>query len=164
MTSAWKEIGKSLSRAWETLAEGWRELLSRSGEALTRFVGKDDDNTTNVAGTPMRLPRWGLLTGEVMETDKSIVVRLEIPGVAKDDCEIEVEGNQLRIRGEKRSDLEHIAQNYYVMERAYGSFERVITLPRNVDSEAAEASWKHGVLTVVLPKLGVTSARRIVVK
>lgn len=163
MTSALREIGKSLSRAWETLAEGWRELLSRSGEALTRFVGKEGE-AGNVGGTRTHLPRWGLLSGEVLETDKSIVVRLEIPGVAKEDCEIEVEDNQLHIRGEKRADLEHVAENYYVMERAYGSFERVIALPRHVDADAAEASWKHGVLTVVLPKVGGASARRIAVK
>lgn len=164
MTSTWKEIGKSLSRAWETLAEGWRELLSRSGDALTRFMRQENDDIPIVRDSNVQFPNWGLLSGEVMETDKSVVVRLEVPGIEKEDCDISLEGNQLYIRGQKRFDREHVAENYYVMERAYGSFERAIALPRTVDIDSAEASYKNGVLTVILPKVGGASVRRIAVK
>ncbi len=164
MTNALKEFRTTLSRAWENLAEGWRELLSRGNDALTRFIPKKDDDVPVVKGAVTQFPSWGLLAGEVFETDSKIVVRIELPGVAKQDCDIAIEGNTLYVRGEKRYDREHIAESYFMMQRAYGSFERAISLPRNVDVEAAEASFADGVLTVVLPKSGPSSARRVAIR
>ena len=57
------------------------------------------------------------------------------------------------IRGEKSTETEHKKRNYHVKERAYGSFQRVVTLPEGVDVDAAKASFKKGVLTVVIPKM-----------
>ena len=109
-------------------------------------------------------PRWGLLAGDVKETGKSIVVQVEIPGVEREDCDVWVDGNTLFIRGEKRLDREHVGDTYYAMERAYGSFQRAIPLPRNIDSDAAKASYRNGVLTVEIPKTGPGGARRLTVR
>jgi HSP20 family protein len=124
-------VGRELSRAWDNLAEGWRELLSRSGHALTQFRHHQDDSAVPLA--PGAFPRWSLLAGELEETPKHVVVRLELPGMDLDDCRVTVEGNALRVSGEKR-------------------FER--------DTQA-EASYKNGVLTVRLPKLGGERGRLI---
>jgi HSP20 family protein len=159
MMTTWKELGRGLSRAWENLTEGWRELLTRCNDALTRFVRNKDGSPE--ADATARFPTWGLLAGEVIESSNAVVVRLEIPGVEKEDCDISIEGNTLYIRGERRFDREHVSDTYYVMERAYGSFERSIPLPRNVDSDAAEATYKNGVLTLMLPKTSSAQARRV---
>jgi len=158
-----KDIGREINRAWENLSDGWRELLSRGNNALTHFARSKEDElaTGNALAT---FPRWSLLAGEVEETDDEIVVRVEVPGMEKDDCRITIEGNVLYLNGEKHFERETLDSTYHVMERAYGSFQRAIPLPRNVDTDQAEASYKNGVLSIRLPKLGNQSAKSIPVK
>ena len=153
-------FGRELGRAWEGLSEGWRELLSRSGEALTPFV-RHKDETQKTDAPLATFPRWSLLAGEVEETAKDLVVRIELPGMDKEDCRIEIVGNMLHVSGEKRFQRESGDSTYHVMERAYGAFRRSIPLPRNVDIDKAEASYGNGVLTVRLPKEGGEKSRSV---
>jgi HSP20 family protein len=155
-----KNIGHEISRAWESLSEGWHELLSRSSDALTHFT-RHKDEAQEEGSALATFPRWSLLAGELEETDKDVLVRLELPGMEKDDCQITIEGNMLHLSGEKRFEREAHDSTYHLMERAYGAFERSIPLPRNVNVEQAEASFKNGVLTVRLPKQGATSSKSI---
>ncbi len=151
-----KEVGRELNRAWENLSEGWREILSRGNSALTHFAhGKEEESGA------LDFPRWGLLAGEVVESDVDVQVRLELPGMEKADCDIAIEGNTLVIRGEKKMERERRGDTYHVMERAYGSFLRAIPLPASVDADSAAASYKNGVLTVTLKKTGGGTAKRI---
>ena len=156
-----RNIGREIGRAWENLSEGWRELLSRSSDALTHF-GRHKHEQQAEGGALSSFPRWGLLAGEVEETPSDIVVRLEIPGMDKEDCNITIEGNMLHLSGEKRIERETDGSTYHVMERAYGAFRRSIPLPRNVDIEKAAASYSNGVLTVRLPKEGLNSSAKTV--
>lgn len=80
-------------------------------------------------------PRWSLLAGEVEETEKEVVVRVEVPGMEKEDCRITVEGNMLYLSGEKRFEHETHDSTYHLTERAYGAFQRSISLPRDVDTD-----------------------------
>jgi len=146
-----RNIGHEIGRTWENLSEGWRELLSRSSDALTHFA-RNKDEKQGEKGALATFPQWSLLAGEVEETGKEIVVRVELPGMEKDDCSITIEGNILYLSGEKRFARDTDDSTYHVMERAYGAFQRTIPLPRNVDMEKAKASFKNGVLTVRLPK------------
>ena len=135
-------------------------MLSRSSEALTQF-SRNKDEAHSDSGTLATFPRWSLLAGEVEETDKEIVVRVEIPGMEKDDCRITIEGNLLCLSGEKHFERETSDSTYHVMERAYGVFQRTIPLPRNVDAGKAEASYKNGVLSIRLPKIAGESGKTI---
>lgn len=146
-----RHIGREISRAWDNLSEGWHELLSRSGNALTPFTqaGKRKRKDAQVLDG---FPRWSLLAGELEETRSDVVVRMELPGMDKDDCQITIDGNMLLVQGEKRFERESSDSTYHVMERAYGSFRRAIALPRNVRADEARASFRNGVLTVRLPK------------
>lgn len=161
LKEAGKSIGRELGRTWDNLTEGWRELLSRSGEALTHFSRSKDKTATEYDSQLPMLPRWSLLAGEVEETDKEIIVRVEVPGIEKEDWQITIEGNMLYLCGEKR--LERITHDstYHIMERAYGTFQRSIPLPRNVDTDSAEANYKNGVVTVRLPKIGNSKTKPI---
>ena len=141
-------VKELIERAWESLAEGWRELLSRSNGALTRFGG---GGAAGKAG-PQAPPRWSLLAAETWETAQSVVIRVEIPGMNKDDLAIDIQGNVLRIRGEKHSGADQQARCYHLMERAYGDFERSIPVPHGVDVDNAEVSYRDGVVAVILPK------------
>ena len=154
-----KTIGREINRAWENLAEGWRELLSRSSHALTPFTRHKDEETQGDGLATF--PRWGLVSGELEETARDVVVRVELPGMDKEDCRVTIEGNLLRLSGEKRFEREAHDSTYHVMERAYGAFERSIPLPRSVNVDKAEASYRNGVLTVRLPKGASDKAKAI---
>lgn len=156
-----KEISRDLARGWEQLSEGWRELLARSSNALTRYISRSEP------GEPAEeadAPHWGLLAGDVADDGRNIVVRVELPGVSRDDCEIVVDGSTLYIRGEKRYDVEHVGSSYYLRQCAYGSFQRAIALPHSVDASRADAVYRNGVLTVKLPKVTAAQPHRIAVK
>src|SRR5271166_5985892 len=156
------ELERSAVRAWDRLTEGWRELLSRSGAALTHFASPAKDGKEAEASE--NLPSWGLLAAEVWETAKSVIVRIEIPGMDKEDFDVSVQGSVLRIRGEKRSKGEQQGRLYFLLERAYGHFERTIALPHNVDGAQAEVTYNEGVLTVILPKTEVVPPQQLTVQ
>lgn len=160
LKQAGKNIGRELGRAWENLSEGWRELLSRSNDALTHF-SRNKNETQTEGGALATFPRWGLLAGEVEETDSEIVVRVEVPGMEREDCHITIDGNLLYLSGEKHFKREASDSTYHVMERAYGAFQRTIPLPRNVDMDKAEANYKSGVLSIRLPKVVGENSRTI---
>ncbi len=161
--SSLQQVREGLSKAWDTIAVGWRELRELAGDALTRF------NPRAAQGSPdlpvaARGARWGLLAAEVTDSDRTIDVALEVPGLEPKDFEIEVQGDILVVRGEKKLSREETRGHYYVMERAYGRFERAIKLPAPVDDSAAQARYRHGVLTVSLPKSNGARGRRIAVE
>jgi HSP20 family protein len=155
-----QDLRGSLREAWESLAEGWRQLSGRAARALTRFTpSRERGEAWPVVGTG-----WGLLAADVYDEDDHIVVRLEAPGLDKRDFNISVVEDTLLVRGEKRLERETSAGHYQVMECAYGSFERAIPLWAEVEADKARASYKNGVLRVELPKLRASRRRSIEVK
>jgi len=161
LKQAGKNIGRELGRTWENLSEGWRELLSRSSNALTHFSHNSKNEIQPESEALATFPRWSLLAGEVEETDKEILVRVEVPGMDKEDCRITIEGNVLYLSGEKHLERETGDSTYHLMERAFGAFQRSIPLPRNVDADKAEATYRNGVLSIRLPKVAGESNRSI---
>ncbi|MFW8637412.1 Hsp20/alpha crystallin family protein [Cribrihabitans pelagius] len=103
---------------------------------------------------------------DVAETDDSVEIAIELPGMAEDDIEVSVSGEAMTIRGEKKAAREEKRKGVYMAERSYGAFYRTIPLPPGVDADKAEAQFKRGVLTVTLPKSDEAQARikRIPVK
>jgi HSP20 family protein len=148
------ELERGVSRAWEGLTEGWRELLTRSSGALTQFVV--GTKRGRGPGSSKNPPTWALLAGECWETARSVIVRIELPGMSKEDIDISVDRGCLQIRGYKRSSGDEEPRHYHLMERAFGRFERLIPLPPNIDAGHAEVSYQDGVITVILPKTEVT--------
>ena len=115
--------------------------------------------------------RWPLLEGEVQslaldvcETDDSLVVEASLPGFGSDDVDISVVGNTLTIKGEKKQEEEKNEGKYHYLERRRGAFQRVITLPAEMNAEAAEAVFENGELTLTLPKVEEAKPKRIEVK
>lgn len=155
-----KNIGHEIGRAWNAVADGWRELFERSNSALTHF-GHGKESSPPPGGKLANLPRWSLLAGDIEETDKEIIVRLELPGMEKEDCAVRIEGNRLILSGEKRFERSSEESDFHLIERAYGSFRRIIPLPKNVIEDKAEANYRNGVLTVRLPKQEAQYSRSI---
>jgi HSP20 family protein len=87
---------------------------------------------------------------ELGETEKEVRITAELPGIEEKDVDITVEEDLLTLRGEKKSQVEDKDRGY--TERSYGRFERLIGLPRGIERDKASATFKNGVLTVILPK------------
>jgi HSP20 family protein len=101
---------------------------------------------------------------DIAEHDNEFVVKVELPGVSKDDVKITLESNILTIRGEKKQDRETKEENYHRLERMYGSFQRSFTLPSTVRSDKIDATFKDGILTITLPKAEEARPKQIEVK
>jgi HSP20 family protein len=89
---------------------------------------------------------------DVKETDKEILVETELPGLGEKDISLTVQNGVLTIQGEKKLDYDEEKENYHVMERRYGSFQRSLRLPDTVDDTKIDARFDNGVLKVTLPK------------
>ncbi|ABA59184.1 Hsp20/alpha crystallin family protein [Nitrosococcus oceani] len=149
-----EQIHKGASRAWDYLTEGWHHLRERANQALTQFTPATQGGQLETMEDQVmeNASRWGLLAAEIKEDDKAVTVRLEAPGMEAGDFDIEVMNNALVIRGEKRVEREQSDGRYYVMERAYGRFERVLPLPAEVTESGSQAKYRRGVLWISLPK------------
>ena len=161
--STLNQFRNSLGKTWESLAEGWHRLRESAEHAMTRFrplAGKRDLDTWEDQ-LIRRSADWGLLAAEVQEDEGAITVRLEVPGMEKDDFDIDVIDGYLVVRGETRLENDRHEGRFHVMECAYGSFERAIPLPLEVDGNSASAAYRRGVLSVSLPKHQRARRRRI---
>ncbi|QJA05337.1 Hsp20/alpha crystallin family protein [Thermosulfurimonas marina] len=101
---------------------------------------------------------------DVSETEEAVVVRADVPGLDPEDLEITLSGNTLVIKGEKKKEQEEKKENFYRVERVYGSFMRTVELPAEVEADKVEATYKNGVLKIVLPKKAEAKGRTIKVK
>jgi HSP20 family protein len=103
---------------------------------------------------------------DMRETDKELLVSVELPGVAEKDVEVTIKDDLLTVKGEKRSEIDEKRENVHLMERSYGAFQRVVTLPFAADPNLVRASFAKGVLTVAMPRPPAeqTKTRRIEIK
>ena len=89
---------------------------------------------------------------DIVDSEKEIKVSVELPGLDEKDIDVSLSRDVLTISGEKRQEKEDKGKNYYRMERSYGSFKRAIPIPCEVKTEDIDATFKNGVLSIVLPK------------
>lgn len=89
---------------------------------------------------------------DVVETGDGVEISVELPGMEQQDIEVALTGDSLTIKGEKKIERQEEKKGYFMSERSYGSVYRSIPLPPGVDTDAAEASFKNGVLIVRLPQ------------
>lgn len=98
------------------------------------------------------------------EDEENLFLTAELPGVDPASLDVSIKGDTLALKGSKRTDVEGAEVNYHRRERDGGSFRRSMTLPVKVQTEAVEASFKNGVLTIKLPKAAEAKAHQISVK
>jgi len=100
---------------------------------------------------------------EMYETPEELVVKVELPGVKKEDIEVSVRDNYLIIRAEKREEVEENREHVHIAERVYGKFERVIPLPADIDTENVKAKYENGILEIKFPKKSAVKERKIAI-
>jgi HSP20 family protein len=98
---------------------------------------------------------------DIYNEDDKLMVKAEMPGLSKEDIDIRVENGILTISGEKKREKEYNEENSYRLERCYGKFIRSFSLPMTVDVKKIDASYKDGVLHVILPKAEESKPKRV---
>jgi len=137
-------------------SRGYLTPFDLLGEDMRRFLGLTEDEYRNQMD-------W-FPAVDISETKDCIEVTSELPGMNKDDIEIEVAKGVLTIKGEKREKEEETEKSFHHREVRYGTFSRSFSLPAEVKAEDAKADFKDGVLTVTLPKEEKALHRRIEIK
>jgi HSP20 family protein len=100
---------------------------------------------------------------DIYETDDALVIKAELPGVAKDDVSVDVHQNTLTLRGQRKPDAGVPQDRYHRVERAYGAFQRSFVLPAVVDQDKVQATYHDGILELHLPKSERAKPRRIAI-
>ena len=132
-----------------------RELDSLQGDMNRLFDRFFEGRGSNGASR-----RW-IPAMDLVETDDSLVLRGDLPGMSEDDVDIEIKDNVLTVSGERKAENEEKGEGYHRVERAFGSFSRSLTLPQGVDAEKVEAKFENGVLEVRIPKPAVAKPTRV---
>ena len=134
-----ERMRKEMDRFWDSFLEG---TMRRRGEDGTEWFPSLD----------------------VSETKNELVVKAEIPGMDSKDIDISLSDGMLTIRGEKKYEKEEKEENYHFIERSYGTFSRSVSLPRDLKHDKISASYKDGILRVVLPKSEGAKKKEIKIK
>ncbi len=126
----------------------WKDLIAlqeRMNRLLEESFGRlrKEEGLVSGAWTP---------AVDIYETENSLVVTAEIPGVSEKDIDVRIENNQLVIKGERKFEKETKEENYHRIERVYGNFYRSFSLPNTVDHDKVKAEYKNGVLKITIAK------------
>jgi len=101
---------------------------------------------------------------DILEKENEVILKVDLPEMNQNDVDIKVEENMLIIRGERKFIKETPSGNYLQIERPYGTFQRSFAIPRVIDQEKIKATYKDGVLRVVLPKREEVHPKQILVE
>src|SRR5262249_13582053 len=123
-------------------------------ETLSRKGASEED---------LRGGGWAPAVG-IEETNDSIVLRVDLPGVTLDQVELKIDNDHLTLRGERAFPTGSRREDFHRIERMFGAFFRSFTLPHTIDQAAVRAELKNGVLEVTLPKKSETLAKQIEVR
>ena len=159
------------TKAKETKAvTPWRPFMD-----LTRWDRDIDRMMDDFFGRRIR-PWWpekwfrtgeldvGVPAVDLFEEKDDIVVKSELPGMGKDDIEVNLTDHTLTIKGEKKKEEEVKEEKYYRSERSYGAFVRTLELPTDVHADKVKATFKNGILEVRVPKTEAAKSKEIKVK
>jgi HSP20 family protein len=128
-----------IDRLFDNFGRGWHFPMKR----------------TPITGEPLfrREMSWGAVPAvDIVERDKEYEVTAELPGMDESNIDVSLSNGMLTLKGEKKEEKEEKKKDYYCSERRYGSFQRSFPLPEGVDADKIDASFKKGVLTLILPK------------
>ncbi len=132
----------------------WANELNRVHKELNRMFERQNEQGGWKAFPPMNI--W--------QDDNQLVIEAELPGMAMEDLEILIDGeNRLTLKGQ-RQQKQMESGTWHRRERIHGEFRRSIDLPSVIDADRVEATLKHGLLTIVMPKRDEVKPRKIEVR
>ena len=149
---------KKAAPAETTTPAVWRSFRSEMDRLFDRFAGSFGFPSLRrmfdmePAGRPASSFTFSVPAIDMSEDEKAYKISAELPGLDATDVDVSVSGNMLVLKGEKRQEREEKDKNYYLSERAFGSFQRSFELPASIDRDKVAADFSKGVLTITLPK------------
>jgi HSP20 family protein len=159
----WWDSYVTLQTTWNDLARqalstvpsplGWTDEADvfRATQRAAERLLSDAFNTTQ-SSLPWIQKGQLMPTLDITETDQAFALRVELPGIAADDVEVSTKHGSLIVRGEKKAEQTQDNASCLRRECTYGSFERVVALPKEADLNKAEATFKNNVLAIQIPK------------
>ena len=161
MVTAEKHMRGLMTRRSPTRTSGWEQEIERTfgdffGRTLRPFLDEHRRTPFNFGVSPPAV--------DLYEENNEVVAKAELPGMEKDDIQINIRNRQLSIKGEKKRAQEVEEEDYYLCERSCGSFLRILDLPGEVQVEKARTTFKNGVLEIRLPRTEQAKKREIKVK
>ena len=145
-------------RASVTPFQPFRGFTSLQGQ-INRLFNEAFDRTSEEGN----LTSWAPAV-DIYETEHNLVVKADLPDIKPEELDIRVENNILTIRGERKFEKKVDDNNYLRVERAYGSFSRSFSLANSVNTEAIQADYQNGVLTLSIPKREEAKPKQIKVR
>ncbi|WP_141736383.1 Hsp20/alpha crystallin family protein [Oligoflexus tunisiensis] len=142
----WRDFGRPVSGFGS-----WRPLLRQLDDIFNEAM----DTRTDDSGR-MMIPQC-----DMEESDDHYLLSFDMPGLEKDNIDIEMQGNQLVVTGERKQEQEKGEGRSRIVERRYGRFQRAIRLPENVKTDGIEAEYTNGVLKVAVPKSAESGRQKI---
>ena len=148
-----RDFGKDTKNFEEEVAK----LRDRMGQLLANYSREAErsEPLDEVGWTPPL---------DVLENKDDIIVRADMPGMNPDEIDLSISGDLLHIKGERKLEVEREDENYHTIERGRGKFDRKVKLPTKVDVNSIKASYKDGILTVKLPKMGMEKMGKVEIK
>lgn len=155
-----QRIGNIGERSKELAKDYVQDPLSNMHREMDRMF----DNAFRQFNTGMPTFNWqrGALSSlsggflkpsvDIKEDKKSYTITVEVPGVQEDDVKLELQNQNLVVQGEKKNVQENQDETYHSIERSYGAFKRILTLPEDSDQDNIEAEFKNGVLSIFIPR------------
>jgi HSP20 family protein len=141
------------------------EFMRRFGEEMDKLVGDFDFGRGWLPPALAGSARPGLWAPqiEMVEEGGQLIVRADLPGLTKDDVNVEIDNDAITIEGERRSEQKENREGYYRTERSYGKFYRRVPLPDGVEAENADATFRDGVLEITMnaPKRTESKPRKV---
>ncbi|WP_042347203.1 Hsp20/alpha crystallin family protein [Bacillus massiliigorillae] len=153
---------KQISR-WNPKNQTVQNFKNEMNDVFQKFF---DDSFFSLSDSVFNKDRVLTPAMNVEEKENTYLVEVEMPGVDADDVDVELDGNRLVIKGEKKqeSETKDAEKNMHIVEHSYGSFFRSFVLPDNVDANHITAEAKNGMLHIELPKNQDSKPQRIDVK
>ncbi len=138
---------RSLAHTWDSIAREFDDFLGEFDSAITNRTGSTASLMTTAC--------------DVQENEKAYLMSFDVPGFKKEDISIEISGSTLTVSGKRQREEKVEEGKYHRIERQFGEFRRVFTLPDKVKAEAIEANYENGVLYLGLPKQEVSKTKKV---
>lgn len=153
-----KRLYKRMNRLMQDI--GLTDLESKYLDEMQKIQGRMSEIMAELdeGGTDVMVP-----LADIKETDDSIIVKMDLPGVDKKDVELSISNDELHVNAKRQRETEVEEKGYHKRERSFARFERIIKLPVGVKGEETKARLADGVLEMTLPKEAVSSKKRITI-
>ena len=144
----------------------WQSLRSEMDELFDRFAGSFGVQSLRRMFDGLPAPSVPAPAIDIVADAGGYKLTAELPGMTESDIVVELNGDMLTLKGEKKQESEHKDKTYTMSERSYGAFQRSFALPDGVDRDKLDAKFANGVLTISMPKLpaAVVEPKKIEVK